>query len=125
VTRSRSRSQDRDIPAPSSGKWIVLFGGLTILALMIIGWVLVNGGFVLPDKGVFGNLLSSEAGEKVTTDDFKATIEQYEKRIQDLQETHQKEISAIKEQYQQQIDELNMQIKILQDENDRLREPEK
>jgi hypothetical protein len=98
---------------------------LTILALMIIGWVLVNGGFVLPDKGVFGNLLSSEAGEKVTTDDFKATIEQYEKRIQDLQETHQKEISAIKEQYQQQIDELNMQIKILQDENDRLREPEK
>ena len=120
----RSGSRKKRPAAPSSGKLAVVFGGLTILVLLVIGWVLVHGGLSdvpLPGKRAFQVLLSGEAGEAMTTEDIKGITERYERRIQDLQNAHQDAIATLKEQYEQQLDELKFELKILQDENTRLR----
>jgi len=67
--------------------------------LLVVGWVLVHGGVgeaLLSGKDALRVLLSSEAGEQMTTEDIKQISERYERRIQDLQETHQEAIAALK-----------------------------
>ena len=121
---ARSRSRKEKPSDPSSGRLPVVFGVLTIFVLLVVGWVLVHGGVgeaLLSGKDALRVLLSSEAGEQMTTEDIKQISERYERRIQDLQETHQEAIAALKDQYEQQLDELKLQLKLLQDENDRLR----
>ncbi|MFH1741811.1 MAG: hypothetical protein ABIH23_22635 [bacterium] len=126
MATSKSGSRKKKSADVSSGRLPVVFGVLTVVALLVIGWVLVHGGLsdaLLPGKKALQVLLSGEAGEKLTSDDIKEITERYEKRIQDLQQTHQDAMAALKDQYEQQLDELRFEIKVLQDENTRLQKP--
>ncbi len=117
---ARSRSGNKS-SAPSAGRLATVFGLGTIVLLLGVGWILVHGGLgEVPGKEVLRSLLSGEAGEKVAPEELQATIDRLQKRISELEENHRKEIATLTDRYEQRIDELRLQIKLLQDENERL-----
>lgn len=108
---------------PSTSKLVAVFGLGTIVLLLGVGWILVHGGLgevPVPAKQVFRSLLAGEAGEKPSREELQATIDRLEKRIRELEENHRKEIATLRDRYEQQMDELKLEIKLLQDENERL-----
>ena len=121
----KSKSAKKGSSPPPSSKLPIVFGIVTILVLLVLGWVLVHGGLSevpVPGKTALRTFLSGEAGEKMTEEDLKAIIERYEKQIREMKEAHRSEMQALREQHEQQLDEIKLELKLLQDENERLRE---
>lgn len=121
AAKAKSRKKSS---APSSGKLPLVFGVVTVVILLIVGWVLVVGPsealslVTKPLQRVVA--LSGEAGQKTSTEELHATIDRLEKRIREMEEAHRAELKRLRVRHEDQLDELRFEINLLQDENKRL-----
>jgi hypothetical protein len=132
--RTRKKSSNYR-EAPNGGNVLFTLGLVSVVALLIVGWIMTKGGVgPLTDKGLeLAKIsLSTPTPEPLPTRINQSTqssgaaiseiIKKYDKEMKQLRDSHKKELGQLRLNYEAKLNDLKLQIQLLQTSNKKLRE---
>ncbi len=121
--------------APNGGNVLFTLGLVSVVALLIVGWIMTKGGVgPLTDKGLDLSIITlstptpkplpTRANQSAQSDGavISNIIQKYDNEIKQLRADHKKEMDQLREDYEAKLNDLKLQVQLLQTSNKKLRE---
>lgn len=123
------KPQKNNAQESTGGNVLFTLGMVSVVALLIVGFVMTQEGvedFTNKAKNMAKIPLSSPSPSPVPTvmanePTKNELMAEYQRKLREQEKTFEKRLNDTKRMYQSQINDLKMQIKILKDENQRIR----